>query len=99
MAFRAFEISAEFQERFGYPAITDALRRKVFGLNAAKLFGLDPEATRCALAADPLTAAQPQAAALRDEEALPSPWTPRGATTRRELLRTLAHATTPWSPD
>ena len=99
MAFRAFEISAEFQERFGYPAITDALRRKVFGLNAATLFGLDPEATRCALAADPLTAAQPQAAALRDEEALPSPWTPRGATTRRELLRTLAHATTPWSPD
>jgi len=99
MAFRAFEISAEFQERFGYPAITDAVRRKVFGLNAATLFGLDPEAIRCALATDPLTAGQPQAAALRDEEALPSPWTPRGATTRRELLRTLAHATTPWAPD
>ena len=68
-------------------------------VDVATLFGLDPEAIRCALATDPLTAAQPQAAALRDEEALPSPWTPRGATTRRELLRTLAHATTPWAPD
>ena len=98
MAFRAFEISPEFQERFGYPAITDAVRKKIFGLNGAALFGLDPEATRCALAGDPLTAAQPQASALRDEGALPSPWTPRGPTTRRELLHTLAQSTTPWVP-
>lgn len=98
MAFRSFEISAEFQDRFGYPAITDELRRKVFGLNAAKLFELDPEATRCALAGDPFTAAQPAAAALRREGALPSPWMPKGPTTRRELLRALANATTPWVP-
>ena len=98
MAFRSFEISQEFQDRFGYPAITDELRRKVFGLNAAALFGLDPEAMRCALAGDPFTAAQPTAAALRSEGALPSPWMPKGPTTRRELLRTLANATTPWMP-
>ncbi|MEX0617915.1 MAG: amidohydrolase family protein [Pseudohongiellaceae bacterium] len=34
-AFRAFQISPEFRERYGYPEITPALRRKVFGLNAA----------------------------------------------------------------
>lgn len=99
MAFRTFEISDEFQSRFGYPAITDALRRKVFGLNAASLFGLDPEALRCALASDPLADAKPHADAAQHEGALPSPWTPRGPTTRRELLRTLAHAATPWTPD
>ena len=98
MAFRTFEISAEFQERFGYPALTDDLRRKVFGLNAAKLFGMDPEETRCALVGDPFTAAQPTAAALRNEGALPSPWAPKGPTTRRDLLRLFANATTPWVP-
>jgi predicted TIM-barrel fold metal-dependent hydrolase len=98
MAFRTFEISQEFQDRFGYPAMTDALRRKIFGLNAATLFTLDPEATRCALADDPFTTAQPVAAALRDEGALPSPWAAKGPTTRRELLRMLANATTPWVP-
>jgi hypothetical protein len=99
MAFRAFAISTEFQERFGYPAMTDALRRKIFGLNAASLFGLDVEATRCALTSDPLADAKPHADAARQEGALPSPWTPRGPTTRRELLQTLARAAGPWTPD
>jgi predicted TIM-barrel fold metal-dependent hydrolase len=98
MAFRSFEISTEFQDRFGYPALTDELRRKVFGINAANLFKLDPQAMQCALIDDPLTAAQPTAAALRNEGALPSPWAPKGPTTRRELLQMLAHATTPWVP-
>ena len=33
-AFRTFQISAEYQERYGYPEITPELRAKVFGLNA-----------------------------------------------------------------
>ena len=33
-AFRAFEISSEFQERFGYAPMTKALKAKIFGLNA-----------------------------------------------------------------
>ncbi len=33
-AFRSFQISADFQEEFGYPAITPELRAKVFGYNA-----------------------------------------------------------------
>ena len=49
MAFRAFQITPEFQERFGYPALTDEIKRKVFGLNAARCSGLDPDATTCAI--------------------------------------------------
>ncbi len=45
--FRSFQISAELQERYGYPALTDEVKRKILGLNAAKLHGLDPAAGRC----------------------------------------------------
>ena len=44
MAFRAFEISAEFQHAYGYPTLTAELKQKVLGLNAAKLFGIDAHA-------------------------------------------------------
>ena len=40
-AFRTFDISPEFQERFGYPALTDEIRGKVFARNAAEYYGLD----------------------------------------------------------
>ena len=39
-AFRAFQIDPVLQERHGYPALTQALKRKVFGLNAARVYGL-----------------------------------------------------------
>jgi hypothetical protein len=51
-AFRAFEISREFQERYGYPALTPAAKRKIFGLNAARVYGIDPGAVRGKLARD-----------------------------------------------
>src|SRR6266852_2415671 len=54
MAFRAFHISAEYQARYGYPALTDDVKARVLGLNAADLFGLDPHAVRCALDSDKL---------------------------------------------
>jgi hypothetical protein len=40
-AFRAFEISEEYQERYGYPALTREAKRKIFGLNGAKVYGID----------------------------------------------------------
>jgi uncharacterized protein len=46
-AFRAFQISEEFQERYGYPALTREIKAKIFGLSAAKIYGIDPHATRC----------------------------------------------------
>jgi hypothetical protein len=39
-AFRAFTISEQFQEQFGYPAITDEAKRLILGGNAARLYGL-----------------------------------------------------------
>jgi uncharacterized protein len=97
-AFRAFTISDEFQERYGYPALTPAIKARVLGRNAAQLFRLDPEATRCALASDPITGARTTAAHLRDEEMLPAASRPNGPTTRREMLQWLASPATNWTP-
>lgn len=55
-AFRAFQISEQLREQYGYPEITAALRAKVFGLNAAKPYGLDPDAIQKAHALDPFAA-------------------------------------------
>jgi hypothetical protein len=41
-AFRAFQISDEFQNKYGYPALTAERKRKIFGLNGAKVYGLNP---------------------------------------------------------
>ena len=56
-AFRAFQILPELQERHGYPALTDDLKRRVLGLNAAELFGVDPDEIRCGLDPDALAVA------------------------------------------
>ena len=40
-AFRAFQISEEFQERYGYPALTAEAKRKIFGLNGARVYNID----------------------------------------------------------
>ena len=40
-AFRAFRISEEFQERYGYPALTAEAKRKIFGLNGARVYEID----------------------------------------------------------
>jgi predicted TIM-barrel fold metal-dependent hydrolase len=42
-AFRTFQISEALQEKHGYPKMTPELRARIFGLNAAKPYGLDVE--------------------------------------------------------
>ena len=44
-AFRTFEITAAFQEQFGYPALTPAVKERILGANAVELFGITPPAT------------------------------------------------------
>ncbi len=44
-AFRTFEISEEFRERYGYPQLTAQARAKIFGLNAARVYGIEPKRT------------------------------------------------------
>ena len=57
-ALRLFTISEEFQERYGYPALTDEVKRGIFGLNAARLYDIDPVAGRCEVDADALEMAR-----------------------------------------
>ncbi|MEM9042906.1 MAG: amidohydrolase family protein [Actinomycetota bacterium] len=51
-AFRAFQISPEFQERFGYPELTDETKSKILGATAARLYGIDPALVACRASAD-----------------------------------------------
>jgi len=51
-AFRRFQIPEALQEEYGYAAITDADRDRVFGLNVAGLYGVDVDAAREAVAGD-----------------------------------------------
>jgi uncharacterized protein len=46
-ALRAFQITPEYQERFGYPALTDEIKRKILGLNALRLHDVDPVTVPC----------------------------------------------------
>jgi hypothetical protein len=54
-AFLRFQISTQFQQQYGYPALTDDIKRKIMGLNSAKLYGVDPNAMRCAIQANQVT--------------------------------------------
>lgn len=45
-AFRTFQIAPALRERHGYPRITPQLRAKVFGLNAAAVYGISPDEVR-----------------------------------------------------
>lgn len=42
-AFRTFQISEAFQEKYGYPALTPDLRAKIFGLNATRPYAVQSE--------------------------------------------------------
>ncbi len=98
MAFRAFEITPAFQEQFGYPALTPEVKAKVLGLNAAALFGVDVEATRCAIDADALATARQEVAARITDGSIDTPWLARGPVTRRETLAWLRTLRAPWQP-
>jgi hypothetical protein len=76
-AFRAFEISEEFQEKFGYPPLDAATKRLIFGLNAAEVYGIDVAAIRTAALGD----------ARRAYREAPNPsFATYGPSTRRQFL-------------
>ncbi|GIU84817.1 MAG: hypothetical protein KatS3mg008_1592 [Acidimicrobiales bacterium] len=64
-AFRTFSISEEFQEKYGYPALTDEVKRKIFGLNAARLYGVEPRNLECRFSREDLEAARAELAVGR----------------------------------
>jgi predicted TIM-barrel fold metal-dependent hydrolase len=57
-AFRAFQISPELQEKHGYPRMTPALRAKIFGRNALKIYPVDAAALQKHVRSDRVTRAR-----------------------------------------
>jgi predicted TIM-barrel fold metal-dependent hydrolase len=52
---RRLKIRDELIETYRYPQLTDEIKAQIFGLNAARLYGLDPDAKRQAIKADKLS--------------------------------------------
>ncbi len=52
---RRLKIKDSLIAKYKYPQLTDAIKNQIFGLNAARLFGVDPKAARKAIKADKLT--------------------------------------------
>ncbi|MEE9142624.1 MAG: amidohydrolase family protein [Gammaproteobacteria bacterium] len=90
-AFRTFQISEEYRERYGYPEITTALRAKIFGLNATRPYNISAEEVLERTSNDVISR---QRLAYRDH---PDPhFLTFGPKTRREFLQLLKlHGGTP----
>jgi uncharacterized protein len=82
-AFRALQISSQFQQTYGYPALTPERRAKIFGLNAAAAYGVDPNAVRCRVDRSRLTRRDIDAELGGRRWAVRPPMGPR---TRREFF-------------
>jgi hypothetical protein len=52
---RKLKMKEEFIQKYKYPELTDTIKDQILGLNAARLFGIDPKAKRQAIKADTLT--------------------------------------------
>ncbi|MBI1913330.1 MAG: amidohydrolase family protein [Planctomycetes bacterium] len=52
---RRLKMTEELRDKYKYPALTDKIKAQIFGLNAARLFGIDPKAKRKEIKADKLT--------------------------------------------
>ena len=85
MAFRAFQISKEFQDRYQYPAITAEIRARIFGLNGAHAYGLTPDTVRKFTSVDSVQKAKDAYLEQPDPSYLTY-----GPKTRREFFRLLA---------
>ena len=85
-ALRAFQIPANLRQTYGYPEITDEIRRKILGLNAAPLYGVDPERERCVFDGDMVD--NLRMSYLDDPRSVPMPHPDRyvGPRTRREFF-------------
>ena len=53
-AFRAFQISDEFQDKYGYAKITPELRARIFGLNAAAVYDIETDEVLRTARRDPI---------------------------------------------
>ena len=89
VAFRMFQIPVAMRDQFGYPEITPEIRAKIFGLNAARIYGVDVAATRTAISADDVSGLR--LTFLNDPDSVPVPDRRlyEGPRTRRQFLQLL----------
>jgi hypothetical protein len=72
---RRLQIRPELIDRFGYPQLTDAVKAQVLGLNAARLFGVDPDEIRHAIRSDRLSSLRAQSRRDPDPSRMQYGWT------------------------
>ncbi|MGE0385101.1 MAG: amidohydrolase family protein [Gammaproteobacteria bacterium] len=84
-AFRAFRIADALREKHGYPELTPQVKAKILGLNAARVYGIDPPAAKQRAAGDAMSRARAEYA--NDPQPL---FQTHGPRTRREFLALLS---------
>ena len=84
-AFRTFQVADPLIDKYGYPKMTPALRAKVFGRNALKVYSIAPDIVKKHLADDSIA----QDRLAYREHADPN-FVTHGPKTRREFLNLLA---------
>jgi uncharacterized protein len=82
-AFKNLTIPESMQQQFGYPPLTDAVKQRILGLNAAKLYRVNPKAARCTVPVDRIQAMQVAQGGAREGRSLRV----YGPQTRRDFLR------------
>jgi predicted TIM-barrel fold metal-dependent hydrolase len=95
VALRSFQIDPELAQAEGYPELTNEVKAKIFGLNAASLYGIDAEALRCELDAD-LVEDQRNLRFEMQPETHERKWTANKPISRRAVLSWFGNQ--PWSP-
>jgi predicted TIM-barrel fold metal-dependent hydrolase len=89
VAFRAFQIEPQFAQQYGYGMLTETVKRKIFGLNAARLYGVDPDTQRCKIERDQVEELRQTYMEL-EPDTHEIRWAPKGPTSRRGMLRWFA---------
>jgi predicted TIM-barrel fold metal-dependent hydrolase len=85
LAFRTFQIADGLQQQYGYPKMTPALRAKVFGRNALKVYQVSADVLKEHLPKDKVTRDR-----LEYRERADPTFLTHGPKTRREFLNLLA---------
>ncbi len=65
-AFNSFQISEDFQERYGYPQLTPQARAKIFGLNAARVYGIEKDPMSAKITDDGIARMRAEARGMPD---------------------------------
>jgi hypothetical protein len=84
-AFRTFQMDAAFAQQFDYAPLTDEVKRKVFGLNAARVYGVDVTDVRCRIEDDEIEQLRQSWADIDGDSHL-TRWASKGPTSRRGML-------------